>query len=288
MSGMAGSPFFSIITVCLNRAEFIETAIQSVLAQNYADLEHIIIDGGSTDGTLEIIKKYPHLRVYSEPDKGVYDAFNKGIALSKGEVLTFLNSDDRWGTEFLTEVKSQFFKNPSLQIVTTDAGIYKYDEFGSWQRYKYLDALPGGKEFFKALYSRGPAINAWFVRRSIFENLGHFNSAYQISADQEFCMRVIIKNAYVQPLHIEAYNYLSHANSLTIHNDPEKRSSAIQENFIIIEKFLEENDLSPYQKKFFRNRYRNLSFREIKQGIRLVQLQRIIKSIKRMIRSLYI
>ncbi|MBV9645715.1 MAG: glycosyltransferase, partial [Verrucomicrobia bacterium] len=69
----------SIITASLNRKEFIGTAIESVLAQNYPNFEHWIIDGRSSDGTLEFLKKYPHLRVLSEPDRGVYDAWNKGI-----------------------------------------------------------------------------------------------------------------------------------------------------------------------------------------------------------------
>ena len=85
---------FTIITPCLNREKFIAEAIESVLAQRYHDIEHWIIDGGSTDKTLEIVRSYPHLRVLSEPDRGVYDAFNKGLDRATGDAVIFLNSDD--------------------------------------------------------------------------------------------------------------------------------------------------------------------------------------------------
>src|SRR5271156_6128755 len=86
----------SIITATLNRREFIGAAIESVLAQNYPEFEHWIIDGGSSDGTLDVLKRYPHLNVLSEPDRGVYDAWNKGIVRATGVVLGFLNSDDQY------------------------------------------------------------------------------------------------------------------------------------------------------------------------------------------------
>ncbi|MBN1416361.1 MAG: glycosyltransferase, partial [Bacteroidales bacterium] len=88
------SPKISIITPCLNRVEFIRTAIESVLAQNYQNFEHIIIDGGSTDGTLELLKKYQHVIFVSEPDENLYEAINKGIRLASGKIIGHLNSDD--------------------------------------------------------------------------------------------------------------------------------------------------------------------------------------------------
>ncbi|NMC99392.1 MAG: glycosyltransferase, partial [Bacteroidales bacterium] len=85
----------SIVTPSFNSAKFIEDCIQSVLNQNYPNFENIIIDGGSTDGTIEILKKYPHLKWISEPDEGQSDALNKGFKLATGEWILWLNSDDR-------------------------------------------------------------------------------------------------------------------------------------------------------------------------------------------------
>ncbi len=87
-------PKISIVTPSYNSAEFIEDCIQSVLKQNYPNFEHIIIDGGSTDGTVEILKKYPHLKWISEPDEGQSDALNKGFKKAEGDIIGWLNSDD--------------------------------------------------------------------------------------------------------------------------------------------------------------------------------------------------
>ncbi len=86
----------SVVTVSLNQAAYIEANIRSVLAQAYPGVEHIVVDGGSTDGTLDILKRYPHLRWISEPDTGQSNALNKGIAMATGEIVGWLNSDDTY------------------------------------------------------------------------------------------------------------------------------------------------------------------------------------------------
>ena len=91
---------FSIITVVYNNSTTIESCIQSVQNQTYKNVEHIIIDGGSTDGTLDIIKTYDHIRWVSEPDQGIYDAMNKGIRKAKDKYVFFLNSGDVFANEF--------------------------------------------------------------------------------------------------------------------------------------------------------------------------------------------
>lgn len=276
----------SIITACLNRAEFIETAIQSVLAQNHDNWEHIIIDGGSTDGTLEVLKKYPHLRVVSGPDAGIYDAFNKGIALAKGQVVNFLNSDDRWGEVPLREIETEFLGAPALEVVTTGAGIYNIGSAGKWIRKKYLPALKGGEQFFDGLKGRGPAINAWFIRRELFDRVGVFDNSYKISADYEFCLRAVIMNARIHPLDTEIYHYLAHAHSLTFDNNHEKIASVITENLSIVENFLSKENLETYQREYLRKRVRSLLLKIIYRKICLAQLIGIINAILRYLRAI--
>lgn len=276
----------SIITVCLNRAEFIEIAIQSVLAQNHDNLEHIIIDGGSTDGTLEILKKYPHLRVVSGPDAGMYDAFNKGIALAKGQVINFLNSDDRWGEVPLREIEAEFLDDPALEVITTGTGIYEYGFAGNWTRKRYLPALEGGEQFFSSLKGRGPAINGWFIRRGLFDRIGVFDNSYKISADYDFCIRAVIMNARIHPMDIEAYHYLAHAHSLTFDNDHEKIASAITENLSIVENLLSKENLETYQREYLRKRVRSLLLKLIYRKARLAQPIGIINAISRYLRSI--
>src|SRR5258707_149693 len=110
---------FSVITPCLNRAELIAATIQSVTAQDYSDFEHWIIDGGSTDGTLELLQGYQHLKIVSEPDRGVYDAINKGIRLATGEIIILLNSDDLLVAGALS-LSAEIFRNAvGTMIVST-------------------------------------------------------------------------------------------------------------------------------------------------------------------------
>jgi len=249
-------------------------------------LEHIIIDGGSTDGTLEILKKYPHLRVVSGTDAGMYDAFNKGIALAKGQVINFLNSDDRWGDVPLREIEAEILRTPALEVITTGAGIYEYGSAGSWVKKKYLPALEGGEQFFRSLKGRGPAINGWFIRRELFDRIGVFDNSYKISADYDFCLRAIIMNAQIHPLDIEIYHYLAHAHSLTFDNDHEKIASAIKENLLIVENFLSKENLERCQREYLRKRVRSLLLKIIYRKICLAQPVGIINDISRFFRSI--
>ena len=116
---------FSVITPCLNRVELITATIQSVTAQDYPDFEHWIIDGGSTDGTLELLKGYQHLKVVSEPDRGVYDAINKGIRLATGEIIILLNSDDLLVAGALS-LSAEIFRNAvGTMIVSAGCQIFR-------------------------------------------------------------------------------------------------------------------------------------------------------------------
>lgn len=103
----------SIITVCLNSVKTIEQTIRSVIMQDYDNLEYIIIDGGSTDGTMDIIRKYENYFSYwiSEPDNGIYDAMNKSLKVCTGDVVAFLNSDDWYDNNVLKRVNSYFEEN---------------------------------------------------------------------------------------------------------------------------------------------------------------------------------
>lgn len=106
-------PLFSIITPTFNRRDFLEINIKSLLNQSYQNFEHIVIDGGSTDGTVELLKKYEsqyNMRWISEPDNGIYDAVNKGIKMAKGEIIAYLNSDDFYFPWTLEVVANFFFK----------------------------------------------------------------------------------------------------------------------------------------------------------------------------------
>lgn len=116
---MGSNPKISVVTVCFNAVNYIEKTIESVLCQTFEDYEYLIIDGGSTDGTLDIIRSYEgnvHIRWISEPDKGIYDAMNKGIAMASGEWLNMMNAGDCFASNDVLEkiFKEQYSKDTSF------------------------------------------------------------------------------------------------------------------------------------------------------------------------------
>ncbi len=182
----------SIITITYNSAKTIETTIQSVINQTYRNIEYIIIDGNSTDGTLKIIDLYKNniSKIISEKDNGLYDALNKGIALATGNVIGIIHSDDFYtNNNVIQQVVTKF--------IDTDAdGIYA-DLF-------YVDKDDTDKIFRKwksGNYTHGQFLNGWmpphptfFVKRNIYEKLGAFNLSLKSAADYELMLRFIHKH----------------------------------------------------------------------------------------------
>lgn len=174
----------SVITVCLNSAKTIERTIRSVRNQKYHDLEYIVIDGESTDGTVEIIKRYEEFISYwtSEKDDGLYDAMNKGLAKSTGEVIAFLNSDDWYEKDTLAKV-SEYFKKYHPMVL---AGRVNTFQKGKW--IKRVGDLENDKENIRmAMIYKQPAT---FARKEVFNQLGGFCACYKIAADFEWMLRV--------------------------------------------------------------------------------------------------
>ena len=175
----------SIITPSLNQAPFIERTIQSLLAQQWRPLEYIVFDGGSTDGTLDILKKYDgQLRWVSEPDKGQSDAVNKGIRTATGDVIGWLNSDDiyypgavKLGVEFLAA-------HPELDAVYGMADYIAADD-------SIIDSYPTEPWYFPRLkdvcFICQPAL---FLRRSVFERHGYLDTNLHYCMDYEYCLRL--------------------------------------------------------------------------------------------------
>jgi glycosyltransferase involved in cell wall biosynthesis len=114
----------SIITPSFNQGAYIEQTIQSVLRQNYRDLEHIVMDGGSTDGTVDILKRYPHLKWVSEKDRGQADALNKGLALAQGDIIGWINSDDYYEENIFDSVVSHFEATRARWVVGNMASVF--------------------------------------------------------------------------------------------------------------------------------------------------------------------
>jgi len=217
MSGAKNNfPKISIVTPSFNQADFIEETIKSILTQDYPNFEHIVMDGGSTDGTLRILKKYGK-RIFwrSEKDKGQGDAINKGLKMAKGEILAYLNSDDTYEPGALKAVAEFFLKNPQkmwvfgkCRIIDTKGKeirkiITAYKNF--WlRRYNYNTLLVLN-------YISQPAV---FWRREAYKEIGEFNIEEFWELDYDYWLRLGKK---YQPGFIDKYlaNFRVHKKSKT-------------------------------------------------------------------------
>jgi glycosyltransferase involved in cell wall biosynthesis len=209
-------PRISIVTPCLNRADFIAEAVQSVLAQAYGDVEHIVVDGGSTDGTLEVLARYPHLKVVSEPDSGLYDAINKGLGLATGDVIGHLNSDDLYPPDTFRAVV-EAFDDSQVDMVSGGAEVLAADPDGAWRTVRAYPAARYGALRLKEITEGVPIINARFFRRAVYERVGRYDTAYPIAADREFLLRVHMARVREAVVDRTLYHYRAHPGSLTIH-----------------------------------------------------------------------
>lgn len=198
-------PKISIITPSLNQSRFIKKTIDSVLSQSYPNLEYIIIDGGSTDGTLEIIDKYRNkLKWISKRDRGQSDAINKGLRMSKGEIVCYLNSDDVLEDDALLKIAEFFAANPQASWVT--GKCYIIDEKGNKSRdfittYKnvFLKYLRSLHTLLVLNYISQPAT---FWKREILETIGYFDDQFHFSMDYNYWIRIW---QIYQPGYIDGY-----------------------------------------------------------------------------------
>jgi glycosyltransferase involved in cell wall biosynthesis len=206
----------SVITATLNRKEFIGAAIESVLVQNYPHFEHWIIDGGSSDGTLEFLKKYPHLKVLSEPDRGVYDAWNKGIDRASGDLVSILNSDDVYAPGAFHSCANLVAGSPSVLVVSGGCRIVRTARNGGEvEMHRYQNPRHYRLSVRNATVGL-PIINSRFFRRSLFDRLGRFNLAYPVASDREFLIRASLAGVTDICTPKIFYHYLWHTGSLTM------------------------------------------------------------------------
>lgn len=181
----------SIITVCYNSQVFIASAIDSVLSQSYSNIEYIIIDGNSKDTTVSIIQSYGHevTNFISEPDKGIYDAMNKGLSLATGDVIGILNSDDFYTHEnVIHQVAQTFEQNSNIDMLFGNVDFVKPENLSFPVRfYSSFDFSP-----WKMRFGFMPAHPAAFIRRSSYEKVGFYTMGYKIGADFEWFVRALM------------------------------------------------------------------------------------------------
>lgn len=198
---MSALPKISIVTPSYNRVWAISSCIESIRRQHYPDYEHIIIDGGSTDGTLELIQaaaaQDPRIRYVSGPDRGMYDAVNKGMAQVRGEIVTYLNTDDFYFPGALHTVARSFQSSPEVDLV--------YGHWMSWHpETGFVEPMPvlryNAADMATFACLPQPAV---FFRRKLVESITPFDLSFKLLADNAFFARVIVQGA--QACRVDCY-----------------------------------------------------------------------------------
>ena len=176
----------SIITISYNAEVTIEKTLKSIKSQSYDNIEHIIVDGGSKDNTLEICNSYPHVsKIISESDRGVYDAFNKGLKIATGDIIGFLNADDVFFSENSVQEIVNAFSNNETDIVYGNLDYVNKEGkvIRNWISRPYEKGLV--KKAWK------PAHPTFYCKKEVYDRLGGYNDSFKIAGDFELCLRFL-------------------------------------------------------------------------------------------------
>jgi len=191
MIDVGPDPYFTIITACYNSVGTLSHTLASVQSQVDTTVEHLIIDGGSTDGGLDLVKSsLPPAQIISEPDNGIYDAMNKGIFLARGQVVGILNADDFYASSAILKKVAQAFDDESVDACYGDLCYVDYHKTDKVVRYWQ------SKEYnYRKFYSGWmPPHPTFFVRKSVYDRFGLFNLELGSAADYELMLRFLVRN----------------------------------------------------------------------------------------------
>lgn len=184
----------SVITVCLNSVKTIEQTIQSVINQSYPDIEYIVVDGQSTDGTLDIIKRYEDKisKWVSEPDCGLYDAMNKGIEMSTGDIIGIINSDDRYDKDAVKHAVEAFAADDADIVYGRQSYVHmnghiSQSKNAEMEELKYRMVIPH---------------IATFVKKDVYARLGTYDLQYRIAADYDFFLRAYENQVRIKSIEV--------------------------------------------------------------------------------------
>jgi GT2 family glycosyltransferase len=223
-------PSITVVTPCFNAAATIEQTLASVRAQSYPRLEHVVVDGASTDGTVEILERADGIRWISEPDRGMTDALNKGLAMATGEVVGELNADDVYVPGALHAVGEAMAANPSAEWLT---GLCRIIDEQDEEIRRFVTAY---KNFFLRRYSLPLFLTqnfvstpATFMRRAVALEVGGFDERYKNSMDYDLWLRLARRgDPIVLDRYLASFRFLESSVSVTVGFENQFREHALQ------------------------------------------------------------
>ena len=279
-------PKISVITAVLNCEKYIERAIKSVLSQNYPNLEYIVIDGGSTDGTLDTIEKYRDKIAYfvSEKDNGNCDAQNKGVRASTADFICYLAGDDWYEEGILIKAGELIQKYPDTQTITFGARSVILGNAGDFETI----AIYQGNNLDLTLKSVlcSPLTNSRLFSRKLFDQFGfpnpvNYRGQYFLVNDREFMIRLALGNVKNRSIDDIGVTFFGHEDSMTFSKNEERAFKMFQEYLDIYEDYLKNKPLTFIQRSLFRTYHRKESIRSVWRDIRNGKYQRAWETAKR-------
>ncbi len=229
----------SIITPTLNAAALLGETLESLSSQNLKEVEHLLIDALSVDETLMVARKFPHLTIVSENDRGIYDGMNKGARLASGEWLLFLQADDWLPEGALDAWREAIYKNPSADILCGSAEAVRRNE-GQWSRVWSVTDSASKKLTVENIALGEPMINARLIRRELFLRLGGFSLEYSLASDRDFLLRAAEAGIIQQEIDALTYRYRWHAGSSTMTEGNPLTAKLTRENLAIAKNHLKQ------------------------------------------------
>lgn len=230
-------PLFTIITPTLNASATVEDAVRSAQEQQVPH-EHLVMDGGSGDQTLEILSCFPHLTVHSGRDRGLYDAMNRGAFFARGEWLVFLQADDWLPNGALEAFRQAIEENPGADMVTGSAEAVREIGEGIWE-VQWSRSIESSKRLSVESIALGePMLNARAFRKSLFKKRGPFELAYRLASDRDFLLKLAADPPEMSTTPALVYRYRWHEGSLTMNHGNSLSRQLTEENLSIAESHL--------------------------------------------------
>ncbi|BBE30229.1 glycosyl transferase [Tepiditoga spiralis] len=252
----------SVITVSFNSIKTIKDTFESILLQNYKNIEYIVIDGKSNDGTVEIIESYKEkfmnkgisFKWVSEEDKGIYDAMNKGIKMAIGELIGIINSDDWYEKDIIEKIVNVYDKHNKPDIIHGNLKIYS-------ERMIYKETRYPKDKYWKLWEGMIIKHPTCFIKKSLYEKIGLYNTKYKISSDYDFLLRAYINKARI----VYFNNIISHMRLGGVSNE------FLKDSWVEVERIAIKNGLSKIMAKYYF--YKKILIRKIKKMVKKCALK---------------
>ena len=272
-------PRITLLTPCLNAERYIGEALVTIERQQYPNLEHIVVDGGSLDATLDILARHPATIVSTERDRGSHDAMNKGLRLATGEIVGFINSDDLYAPGVLAHVAQAFASDPSLDVVVLGTVLFAS---GPGPEIRLIEAHGHFTEqgfWLPELAFGAPGFNGRFFRRRVFEQMGDFDLRYFISADRQFLIRLALARTKSRTLPTYGYFYRQHVASATLNPRHSNRDSISREHLRQALEFARLSSATSDQRSTFLCWHAGEGGKLILRGLRSGKLSEVIATV---------